>query len=268
MLCEAKTGYISNMEIYTAEGKKLNDTVTSVLENNVCVHHHVYQDNFYNSVNLAENLLKRNIRVCGTMRPNRGIPKDLEKEVKGLKKGQLSFRRKGDVLVQVWTDKRLVRMMSTIHDSEHVHKGKKDRKTNEQISKPNCVVQHKKYMKGVDHADQYLSYYSIVRKTVKWPQMVVLFLLNCALFNSFLMYKTLNKGTREQKYKKFLHEVAQNWIMERGDVVDSSSDEENAVPSEKRPTPRAPSEDPPGRLSGNFSKHKFCKIVGAGKSIQ
>jgi hypothetical protein len=59
------------------------------------------------------------------MRPNRGIPKDL-KEAKGLKKGQLSFRRKGDVLVHVWKDKRLVRMISTIHDSEHAHTGKKD----------------------------------------------------------------------------------------------------------------------------------------------
>jgi hypothetical protein len=101
MLCEAKTGYIPNTEIYTAQGKKLNDTVMSVLENNVGVRHHVYQDNFYNSVNLAENLVKCNIKVCGTMKPNRGIPKDLEMEAKGLEKRQLSCRRKGDVLVQV-----------------------------------------------------------------------------------------------------------------------------------------------------------------------
>jgi hypothetical protein len=39
MLCEAKTGYISNMEIYTAQDKKLNDIVMSVLENNIGVHH-------------------------------------------------------------------------------------------------------------------------------------------------------------------------------------------------------------------------------------
>ena len=115
--------------------------------------------------------------------------------------------------MQVCKDKRLVRMISTKHDSEHVHIGKKDRKTNEEISKPNRVVQYK-YMKGVDHADQYLSYHSIVRKTVKWSKNVVLFILNRALFNSFLMYKTLNKGTREQKYKKFLHKVTRNWIME------------------------------------------------------
>jgi hypothetical protein len=55
------------------------------------------------------------------MRPNRGIPKDLEKEAKELKRGQSSFQRKGDILVQVWKDKRLVRMISTIHDSKHVN---------------------------------------------------------------------------------------------------------------------------------------------------
>jgi hypothetical protein len=127
MLCEATTGYISNMEIYTTHGKKLNDTVMSVvLENNLGIHHHVYQDNFYNSVNLVGSLLKHKIRVCGTIRRNRGIPKDLEKEAKELKRGQSSFRRKGATLVQVWKDERLVRMISTIHDSKHVNTGKKD----------------------------------------------------------------------------------------------------------------------------------------------
>ena len=100
---------------------------------------------------------------------------------------------------------------------------------------------------------------------MKWSKKVVLFLLNCVLFNLFLMYKTLNKGTREQKYKKFLHKVTRDWIVERGEVADSSSDEDNAVPSEKRATPRGPSENPPGRLSGNFSTHKLGKIAGGGQ---
>jgi hypothetical protein len=33
-------------------------------------------------------------------------------------------------------------------------------------------------MKGVDRADQYLTYYSVLRKTVKWPKKVALYLLN------------------------------------------------------------------------------------------
>jgi hypothetical protein len=91
-------------------------------------------------------------------------------------------------------------MISTTHDSEHVHTGKIDRKkNNEEINKPNFIVHYNKYMKGVDCADQYLSYYSVVTKAVKWPKKVVLFLLNSALFNLFLIYKTLNKETKIQE---------------------------------------------------------------------
>jgi hypothetical protein len=39
-------------------------------------------------------------------------------------------------------------------------------KSNEEISKPNCIAPYSKYMKGVDHAGQYLSYCSVVRKLV------------------------------------------------------------------------------------------------------
>ena len=70
-------------------------------------------------------------------------------------------------MVQVWKDKRLVRMISTIHDATTVNTGQNDRKTNMDIKKPYDVVQYKKFMKGVDRADQYLSYYSVLRKNVK-----------------------------------------------------------------------------------------------------
>lgn len=68
----------------------------------------MYQANFYNNVNLVGILSKHTVTGCGTMEPNTGILKDLEKVIKQLKRGQ-SFCRKGDVLVQVWKDfKRLV----------------------------------------------------------------------------------------------------------------------------------------------------------------
>jgi len=127
MVCEAVSGYICNMEIYAAEGKKLQDTVLSLLDRNLGHNHHLYQDNFYNSVKLAETLLERNARDCGTMRANRGIPHDLEGEGKRLNRGQSAFQRKSDVMVQVWKDKRLVRMVSTIHDATIVNTGRKDK---------------------------------------------------------------------------------------------------------------------------------------------
>ena len=58
---------------------------------------------------------------------------------------QSAFRRKGDVMVQVWKDRRLVRI-STIHDATVVSTGQKDRKTNMEIKKPYAVVQYNKFM--------------------------------------------------------------------------------------------------------------------------
>jgi hypothetical protein len=50
----------------------------------------------------------RKVRVCGTMRANRGIPRELEQEASQLKRGQSAFQRKGDIMVQAWKEKRLV----------------------------------------------------------------------------------------------------------------------------------------------------------------
>jgi len=42
MVCEAVSGYISNMKIYSAEGKKLEDTVLSLLDRNLGQNLHIY----------------------------------------------------------------------------------------------------------------------------------------------------------------------------------------------------------------------------------
>ena len=83
------------MEVYSAEGKKLQDTV-SLLDRNLGLNHHICQDIVHNSVRLVHTLLDRNVRACGTMRANKGIPSDLEGEGKRLKKG--SQRSGGKVM--------------------------------------------------------------------------------------------------------------------------------------------------------------------------
>ena len=150
-----------NMEIYSAEGKKLEDTVLSLLDRNLDQNHHIYQDSFYNGVRLAQTFLDRNVSVCGTVRANRGIPRDPEGEGKRLNKVQSLFWRKGDVMVPVWKDKRLVEMISMIYDATIVNTGRKDRKTSMEIKKSNAVVQYSKFMKGIYRVDQYLSYHSV-----------------------------------------------------------------------------------------------------------
>jgi hypothetical protein len=65
-------------------------------------------------------------------------------------------------------------------------------------------------MKQVDRVDQYLVYYFLLRKIVKWTKKVAVWLINCAFFNSFQVYKNLNPGSI-LKCKEFLVQVAKAW---------------------------------------------------------
>jgi hypothetical protein len=102
------------------------------------------------------------------------------------KKGSQHSRGKLTV-IEVWKDRRPVLMISMIHDTTIVNTGRNDRKTNMEIKKPYAVFQNSKFMKCTDRADQYLSYYSVPRRTVKLSKKVVLYQLNCALFNAFFV---------------------------------------------------------------------------------
>ena len=103
-------------------------------------------------------------------------------------------------------------MISTIHEATTVNKERKDRKTNMEIKKLYAFVQYNKFIKGVDRTDQYLTYYSVQKKAVKCSKKVVLYLLNCVLFNAFFVYRTLS--TNKVKYKNFLHELGRSWKSE------------------------------------------------------
>lgn len=114
-------------------------------------------------------------------------------------------------------------------------------------------------MKGVDRADQYLAYYSIFRKTRKWTKRVVMFFINCALFNSFRLYTVLNEINIT--YKNFLHKVAILWTTD-SEANSMKQDDTQPIPE---PTRRVAKSDHPGRLS-NFGKHKLINIVTSGRS--
>jgi len=87
-----------------------------------------------------------------------------------------------------------------------------------------ALVQYNKFIKAVDRADQYLSFYSVLRKTVKWSKKLVLYLLNCALFSAFFAYRTLNTK-KKVMYKNFPHEVGRSWISEVQSRNESNSDD-------------------------------------------
>lgn len=61
----------------------------------------------------------------------------------------MTFLQKGEVIVLVWKDKRLVSMV-TIHDASIASTKTGDRRTDHHITKPTCILGFNKYMKEVD----------------------------------------------------------------------------------------------------------------------
>jgi hypothetical protein len=57
MVCESMSGCICNVQIYDGKGRPLTETIGLLLEPYEGKCYHLYEDNYYNSVCLAEELL-------------------------------------------------------------------------------------------------------------------------------------------------------------------------------------------------------------------
>lgn len=70
-------GYVLNMEIYkgktdgVSNGSKINDLVNRLMKPYLNKGHHLYMDNYYNSIDLSNQLFKQKTHTTGTLRRNR-----------------------------------------------------------------------------------------------------------------------------------------------------------------------------------------------------
>ena len=80
--------------------------------------YHLYQDNYYSSVHQTNELLQKSIRVCGTIRLNHGLQKNMTEEAKKVEEWRVTFRRNQEILVISHKRRRLVNMISTLHTAE------------------------------------------------------------------------------------------------------------------------------------------------------
>ena len=88
--------------------------------------HHLYLDNWYSSIELAIYLKEQGTAVCGTIPHNRkGLPKCVV--AYQLKKGEFTSRSTdGRLFVKLHGTKEVC-FLSTLHDSNVIQTGKRDR---------------------------------------------------------------------------------------------------------------------------------------------
>lgn len=79
-------------------------------------------------------------------------------------------------------------------------------------SKPLEIVNYNKFMGGVDRSDQMTSYYSSPRKTIRWYKKVIFHMLDLAVYNTFMLYKTRFPAKSKMEFLTFREELIYTMI--------------------------------------------------------
>ncbi|XP_064601226.1 piggyBac transposable element-derived protein 4-like [Liolophura sinensis] len=171
-------------------------------------------DNYYNSVGLVKRLTNRSTYICGTLRFDR---KENPKEVASnkLKKGEHAWKRSESVVVCKWKDKRDVLTISNMHRVKMINVVNR----RQQMSiKPNIVQDYNDGMSGVDTSDQMLSYYSGLRKTLRWYKKMGLHILEVCVINAHILHSD-NNPANAMKLLEFREAVTTHLLGDSLNVI-------------------------------------------------
>ena len=186
-VCDSTSGFCLDFDIYTGKSSNVGehglgyDVTTRLVSQYYGKNHHVYIDRFFSSLPLAQELLRHNTYVCGTVMLNRkGLPKNAK--TTKLARGEVKFYQKDKIILTTWKDKRQVNILST-NCSPMI---------DDALNKPACVQLYNVYMGGVDKNDQLCTYYRVGRASHKWWRYVFWFAFNISITNSWLLWKESN----------------------------------------------------------------------------
>ncbi|KAG4066842.1 hypothetical protein HA402_012909 [Bradysia odoriphaga] len=207
-LADSVTGFIIAFIVYTGKEKiitesTLGERVVMTFAQKLKPGSIVVVDNFFTSYSLLQNLKKKGIYACGTVRStSKGLPGFMRKMKKNsttkqkkhstaMARGEFQFKIKNGVAAVQWMDKKPVNFLSSAHTPRRTTTVLRRLQTGKRISVhcPNVVADYNKYMCGVDRFDQYRERYETGRKSIKWWFRILYFLMDLAVVNSFVLWK-------------------------------------------------------------------------------
>ena len=227
-LCEARSGYVYDLEVYTGAHptNSEHNTALSVVDR-LCDKikwngHCVYMDRWFSSPKVFDHLWGCKTKAVGTVMSNR---KELPKQAFSvkLKKGEKTSRQRDHLLAIKRKDVRDVHFLTNAHEDIFVE-APSTRGAHRKI-KPAAVLDYNKYKTGVDRSDQMLSYYSFSRKTIKWWKKLFFHLFDLAMVNSHILHNKSSKKkiSLEMFYEKVAEGLLASAGMENGTQGDDNS---------------------------------------------
>jgi hypothetical protein len=171
--------YAASTDITPTHGTVL-ELVRKVQE----VGHKIYMDNYFTSPTLLNDLHKRKINACGTVRHNRkGMPSEFSPKHLKMKKGDIVSRVKGTLRAVCWKDKREVYVLSNMH----IPPAEGNFKFEGKAVKPSIIEDCNTHMGYVDLNDRMANSYSISRRTWKWTKKLFFHLLDLTVLNAYIL---------------------------------------------------------------------------------
>ncbi|KAJ8968491.1 hypothetical protein NQ314_002279 [Rhamnusium bicolor] len=190
-LCLEK-GYTYNFSVYCGKSKDEQMSVPSkivldLMGNLLDSGRTVYTDNWYTSVSLATELLKRD---------------------------SVAAECKEGIVVQKWRDKREVLCLSTKHTDEMVNVPKRG----QSISKPKIILEYNKCKAFIDLSDQVKAYNTSLRRSLKWYRKLALELLTgTSLVNAHSAHQEI--ANEKMSITKYREEVIKELLKDREDSI-------------------------------------------------
>ena len=181
--------------------------------------HHLFFNNSFSSVQLGQDLEKRDTYMCSTVCPNqKGWLMELNAATaKKMKMGDVHFLKDGNMVATLWKDKMPVAVLYTNAQPEMGTAERKAPGGKKLVTIPKPILTYNSSMGGVDLADQMHAYYPVGQPSVKWWQYICWWLFQTVVVNAFLLFKFSNlppptkAGNRHIKFHlNVLHTLCQS----------------------------------------------------------
>lgn len=216
MMCDAKTFYMLNAQVYTGKdstpkgipvAQYYSTEMTKPIHgtNRNCTF-----DNWFTSIPMAKHLLSdHSVTVVGTMKSNKPEIPPLFKDTRGRQRNSAMFAFSGEETLLSYCPpkkkKKIVTMLSTMHDQ------KDEDKT---VRIPEIIEFYNSTKGGVDCFDKLCHTYSVSRKTRRWPLCIFYGLLNAVGINSMILLAGSESKSKESvpNRRTFLKKLATDLI--------------------------------------------------------
>jgi hypothetical protein len=211
--CLASDDYLLHFEVY--QGKELHpsalgstfDTVMRMTADYQQKQHILFTDNWFTSPAVLDELNRRGIRCCGSVRRNRkGMPAISDDQVSALGQGQWIQRQKGDTTVAVWRDKKAMWLLYNHCSPDEAASLQRwdDSGHKVSIGCPRAIQDYFFGARSVDVSNQLHYSYLIGRKSKKAWSRLAWWLLDMCIVNAFKLWSIGKDAPRQLDFREEL----------------------------------------------------------------